>query len=150
VPSYYLVRVDPSAASTEAMPERLRKLDAGASGAHRVSSEEGLKLLAAAAIEASESQGDDAFQVAVNFVMEPAGIWEGASKEHPTGPDGYTSDAYAWSYLKHYHVLEAWDALAAAGKLGNRVKMMVLDGGFVPSADFPANAKILPANSWKV
>src|SRR5262249_30461950 len=92
--NYYLVSGDASRASVDAMPSRLRQLDAGARGDHRVSSEEALKLLAAAAAEASQSEGDGDFQVAVNFVMEPAGIWEGQTKEHPTGPGGYSPNAY--------------------------------------------------------
>src|SRR5262249_16192929 len=76
VADYYLVSVDATGASVETMPERLRKLDVGARGDHRVSSQAALELLAAAAIEASDSAGDADFQVAVNFVMEPAGIWQ--------------------------------------------------------------------------
>ncbi len=159
VPSYYLLHVDPSASGTDAMPVNLQKIDKGAHGKHRVSSEAALELLAVAAHEASQAVGDDSFEVGVNFVMEPAGFWEGKTQEassgadQPTGVTGstkYSPNAYDWKTTKQYHVAQAWEALSAAGKLGNRVKIMVMDGGFVPNPDFPTNTKILPPNSFKI
>jgi serine protease len=150
VPNVYLVSIDPSLADTDAMPEALQKIDRGARGAHRVSSTEALQTLAAAAAEAAVDPNAETWKVAANFLLEPSGIWEGKSTEHPTGEAGWSPNAYDAKYMKEYKVLQAWDALAAAGKLENRVKIMVLDGGFVPNPDFPAQASIKPDNQWQV
>ncbi|MBN2361681.1 MAG: S8 family serine peptidase, partial [Deltaproteobacteria bacterium] len=98
-------------------------------GRYRVTSEPGLRLLALAAAEAEAGAA-----VAINWVLEGAAIPTN-TQEAPTVDRGLSSDAYLWPHLgvatpQRFGVAEAWSLLHRAGKLGNRVRLAVLDSGF--------------------
>ncbi len=139
----HLIRIDASAADTSTLSEDLRTLDATATGSHKVSSQEGLKLIAASANEAVSG-----LEVGMNWVgMGAQQFRDRASIEAPTGGAlagvAYHADAFNWPSHNRFSeqdigVAEAWRALDLAGKLGNRVKLAILDMGFQPDADWPS------------
>lgn len=145
LPTQYLVRVDTSAVTDPAasLADDLRRLHPRATGTHRVSSEEGLALIGLTSWEAAAGLG-----VGINWVGSGAGPFtDRTSMEAPTGGKlgdiDYTPDAFAWpSHSRfteqEFGVAEAWRALDLAGKLGDRVKLAVLDMGFQPDDDTPA------------
>ncbi len=143
----YLVELDPPATETSALPDNLQRIDPGARGHIRVSSEALLDLLAVAA---AERAADPSLVIGASFLLEPQGIWEGAGADGATGPTdyAYTPDAFSWPYMREHHVPQAWDALLAAGKLGNRVKVLIMDGGFVQTPDYPPTTDIFPPDGW--
>lgn len=141
----YLVRVDASAGATDPaadLADDLRSLDPHATGDHRISSTLGRDLLGVASHEAA-----DGLAVGVNWVGGGAGAFVDRSAiEAPTGQTlagiPYNANAFQWpshavTSAQAIGVAEAWRALDLAGKLGNRVKLAVLDMGFEPDADTP-------------
>jgi serine protease len=151
--SQHLIRIDPNRANAGTLSADLEVLAPRVGrGAHRVSSQEGLNLLAAAAREAVEGSN-----VGVNWVGHPADFVSRTTSESPSGPSaglipsccpnefgigGYSPNAYDWNYLNQetwvdIGVTEAWRLLALAGKLGNKVDLAILDQGFLPNTDFP-------------
>ncbi len=155
----HLIRIDPATVDPSELVADLQRLEPAASNALRVSSDTGLRLLAAAAHE-SASGGT----VALNVVMLPAGFQERTTTENvslgscaspppvgvPPGNDGcvspliagtesFNSNAFAWSYMttgspQNIGVGEAWRSLSLAGLLGNTVTIAVIDGGFSATA----------------
>ncbi|MBI5489853.1 MAG: S8/S53 family peptidase [Deltaproteobacteria bacterium] len=143
LPRQVLVRIDPSDADPARLAQDLRSLDAGARGAHRVSSEAGLRLLAAAAREAARG-----ILIGVNWVGRGADLRARRTAEAPAGASwgatAYDPNAFAWpshstGSPQDIGVAEAWRMLESAGKLGNRVRVAVLDMGFQPNGDFPVS-----------
>ncbi|MBA2667996.1 MAG: S8 family serine peptidase, partial [Trueperaceae bacterium] len=137
----YLVRVDTAGADLDRLSDDLRALDATATGAHRVSSADGLDLLAVASREAAA--GTD---VGINWVGGGAQLRSRTTAEAPTGVGSaggaYDQNAFTWAShsllgAQEIGVGEAWRALDIAGRLGNRVKVAILDMGFQPDADTP-------------
>jgi len=143
----YLVRVDPTTADPAELPGLLAGMHPARDIAHRVSSERALQLLTVAATEASNG-----LTVGVNWVASSADIPGGATRESITGPAGYNTDravywgnAFDWFYLVDGGLLDigvtqAWTLLARTGRLDERVRLAVLDGGYAPATngDFPA------------
>ncbi len=138
----HLVRIDPSGADTDVLAQRWE--DAGLGGSRSASDDAAFELLAAAVDEASQH----GLEVSLNPVLRSADFGSRSTHDHPSSPnndpDGnpYTPDAFAWPYMRvggpqDIGVAEAWRVLDAAGKLGNSVRMAILDGGFRPNADFP-------------
>ncbi|MBI5501646.1 MAG: S8 family serine peptidase [Deltaproteobacteria bacterium] len=143
LPRQVLVRIDPSNADPDRLAQDVRALDAGARGAHRVSSESGLRLLAAAAAEAASG-----ILIGVNWVGRGADLRTRRTAEAPAGASwgatAYDPNAFVWpshaaDSPQDIGVAEAWRMLEVAGKLGNRVRLAVLDMGFVPNGDFPVS-----------
>ena len=130
----------------------------------RVSSLRGLRLLAAAASEASIGN-----IVGVNWVGKSASVSSGTTKESSNGPSaaeiagagggccpneygsgGYSQNSFDWNYLNgppgvDIGVTDAWRMLQFAGKLGNKVDLAILDMGFLPNSDFPTGG-----TAWSV
>jgi hypothetical protein len=143
----YLVRIDPTAADPAELPGLLAGLSPARDVNHRVSSERAIQLLTVAATEASNG-----LTMGVNWVATGADIPAGATREGLTGPAGYNADrtvywgnAFDWFYFADGGVLDigvtqAWSLLARTGRLDERVRLAVLDGGFSPATngDFPA------------
>jgi serine protease len=138
----YLVRINAAAADPATLGEDLRKLDPNATGDHKVSSQEGLKLLAAGASEAASGTN-----VGLNWVGSGGQFRDRTSLEAPSGSAlagvPYSQDAFAWpshssgaNSAQNIGVAEAWRALDLAGKLNNRVKLAILDMGFQDDADW--------------
>lgn len=153
IPPQYLVRVETRYADPAGLSDNLGKLNDGKSKAESltVSSEAGLRLLAAAAQEAAS--GDKALTVGVNWLTDPDGLADGSTNEAGTGPPGfnnvpttpYSNDAYDWSYLnsgsaQDIGVTSAWSLLEPLGKLDNEVSIALLDKGFAA----PVNGDLPP------
>jgi hypothetical protein len=139
LPKIHVVRVDTNLADTRKLAGDLKKVDPNARGEHKVSSQEGLKLLAAAAKEAATGQ-----KVAVNWIGKEATFRDRSSLE---GPDsgGVPIEAFALPHLakgdasnQDIGVAEAWRALELAGRLERAVDLAILDTGFVPDSDWSA------------
>jgi len=149
-PKLRIVQVNASAADTSRIGQDIRLVDGNSRGTHTISSDAGLQLLAAGAHEAAGG-----LPVALNWVVEGAAIPAGSTAEDPMGPAGYSANAFDWPYMNRGSAQDigvgaAWQALVAAGKTGNRVKMIVFDGGFYPNGDFPADATIHGAAGWGI
>jgi hypothetical protein len=134
----YLVRINTALADPSALEADLRALTQKGQGHHRVSSQEGLNLLAAAAGEAVGG-----LDIGVNWVASGAEFRDRVTTEAPVGPGGYSTNAFDWAHLnsgstQNVGVTEAWRALDVTDRLDNRVQYAVLDMGFAPDADFPA------------
>ncbi len=143
----YLVRIDTSRANAAGLLADLRAVNAKGQGDHRVSSESGLRLLAAMAMETVGGMN-----VYPNYVLRPDQFLDGRTIEDTSTPSPfaaptgtlYPNDAFTWPYmnthsLQNISVDRAWRALEATGRSSNRVDIMIADGGFWPNADFPAN-----------
>lgn len=139
MPDIHLVRIDASNADTNSLTDDLRKVTKEGGGPHTVSSQAGLQLLAAAAKESVNG-----LKVSINWLLEPADFMSRTTTEAATGlSGGWDTNAYMWPYMntgspQNIGVGEAWRELARARQLRNRVKLAVVDGGFVRHADTPA------------
>src|SRR4030095_3967722 len=136
----HLVRIDTSRVNDASLLADLQALaPPGSRGHHRVSSREGLNLLAVAAREAATGM-----MVGVNWVGKSDGFIDRTTAESPNGPStipdccpnefgtgGSSPNAFDWNHLDEppgpgYGVTEAWRMLALAGKLGNKVDIAIL------------------------
>ena len=139
LPKQYLVRVDTAAADLANLATDLQSIDGSVTGAHAVSSEQGLELIAIAAQEASAGAA-----VGMNWVGSGADYRSQRVEEAPAGDvlvDDYDRNAFTWpthsaESTQNIGVSEAWRVLDIAGRLDNRVTLAVLDGGFAPDRDF--------------
>ncbi|HMN26854.1 MAG TPA: S8 family serine peptidase [Caldilineaceae bacterium] len=152
-PGQYLIRIDNSQAELSQLSADLSQLaPRGSRGEYQVSSQAGLQLLAAAAHEAVSG-----LIIGVNWVGKSDGFIERTTDESATGPSaanipaccphefgsgGYSPNAFDWKYLNgspgvNIGVTEAWRMLALAGKLNNKIKIAILDQGFLPNKDLP-------------
>ncbi len=135
-----LVRIDATGADLSRLSDDLAHVaDEGVAGDFVVSDDAGRDLIAVAAYEAREH----GMLVGINWVASRDGFVDRSLSEAPTG---FSSNPFDWKHLaagttQDIGVTEAWRALAIAGKLDNRVKIAVLDGGFAPNADFPAGTE---------
>ncbi len=125
------VRIRTDLADASKLSEDLKALNPDRTFNYRVSSESGLGLLAAVAHEAARGN-----IVSLNWVYRPSTIQSGVTTE------GNNANSFNWSYLSRQGmqrtgVSEAWRLLDRSGKLGNRVKIAVLDTGFAASSDYP-------------
>ena len=165
VPVLYLVRLDSRSAKVNALPRDLRTSFKYATGPLKVSSAAGLRTLAVAARENATGVA-----VGLNWVMRSASLRTASTAEaastFPTGagtlntfiapsdavpPDNnfYGNDATTWPYMRRggpqdIDVASAWRALAATGKLSNKVDVLIMDSGFFPNGDFPPATVIDP------
>ncbi len=143
LPKQYLIRIAATAADASKLSEDLRTLDKNSTGAHRVSSQDGLNLIAATSREAVGG-----LKIGMNWVGRGTQQFRDfTSVEAPTGDAlagiAYLADAFTWpshnrSSEQDIGVAEAWRALDLAGKLNNKVKLAVLDMGFQPDTDWPS------------
>jgi serine protease len=152
----YLVRVDTRHADPDRLSDSLAKLNGEKSRVEKltVSSDPGVRLLAAAALEASEA--DSKFTVGVNWLTESTSIDQGSTYEADHGPAGFNNDqtaayspnAFNWSYLnsgseQDIGVTSAWQLLDSLGKLHPQtIKVGIVDKGFNPTV----NADLPPAS----
>ncbi len=141
VAAMHLIRIDTTMADSDALISDLMAIDPDSRSDLTVSSDAGVDLLAAAASEAN-----DGMQVAVNWVSGAEIFEDDSTTEAPTGPAGYTSDVFDWSYMRQggtmdIDVVGTWQMLELAGKLGNRIEIAILDGGFILNNDTPAGSE---------
>jgi len=132
VPNSYLVRVEASAATTDALIDELKKISPQPGGRFRVSSEAGLKLFAIATKESQTAE----LSVGINWVATGSDI--ASSHTEDEAGDGYSSNAFDWGYMnaggtQDIGVTEAWRLLNAHGKLDRWIKLAILDMGFDPA-----------------
>lgn len=139
-PGMALVRVATEGQDVSALEDDLAAVDraAGIFGRAelRVSSQEGMRLLALAMSEIK-----DGVPVGVNFVMQPGAIPDFTQEAPNTSVPGTYFDAYDWSRWTRdgpleIGVPEAWNLLYYAGKLHNKVRVAILDQGFTANDDF--------------
>jgi serine protease len=133
----HLVQVNVSAASTANFEQDVKKLEPAARGPFKASSVAGSQLLAVAARETVNG-----LKVNPNWIMKPASFETEDAREAPSGPAGYSSNSFNWSYMKSGNiqdigVTQAWQALERSGRLGNRVSVAVVDTGFLNNSDLP-------------
>ena len=138
MPQIHLVRLDPNGVDTSHLADDLRKVNAVSWGDFRVSNQDAAALLAVALGEAAGGM-----QLDLNWVVQGSTYDQRDVREAASGPGGWNPNPYTWTYMNRGSaqdtgVGDAWRALAAADKLGNKVKVSILDGGFTPNADFPA------------
>ena len=145
----YLVRVNLSLADTTSFTTNIESLmdnNIESVGEYSFGDTAGVQLFSIAAEEAMSG-----LTVGINWVSDTSAI-PVSSMEAANGPTmrsgAYSADAYDWSYFaagttQDIGVPEAWTLLDRAGKLGNRVDIAILDGGFYPNADFPAGTTYL-------
>jgi hypothetical protein len=150
----HLLRIDASAADTSALARNLTAINPNVRGDFRVSSPEGLSLIAAAAHEAARGA-----RVEVNWVAQPSLFENKVSSEAPvgaqtSGPPDYDPNAFSWGYMRtksgnRIGVADAWRVLELEGKLTNKIKIAILDSGFSANADYPAGWQFFAVNSGK-
>lgn len=139
VPQMHLIRLDTSSVDLDALADDLRALHGNSWGQFDVSSVEAMGLLAVAAGEAA-----DGLSIDVNWVAEGGGnLDQREYAEASHGPTEWSPNPFDWPYMNRgsnqdIGVADAWRALGAHGKLGNRIGVSIMDGGFAPNPDFPA------------
>ncbi|MDF2694235.1 MAG: hypothetical protein K0S65_2618, partial [Labilithrix sp.] len=139
------VALDPAAANVEQLLADVNAKAPDAHGAFRSSSDAASKLLSIALAEANAG----GLTITPNFVVRPDGIAEGVTNEAPAGDDPlYSPNAFAWPYMsrgsaQNTGVGAAWQVMQRAGVLQNKVRIMILDGGFAPIADMPSTRLML-------
>jgi hypothetical protein len=137
-----LLRIHPPTAA-HGLGRKLQKLDGRATGLLRVSSRRGRGVLAAATSEAVRGT-----RVGVNWLSAPQTFENRTTLEALNGPaTEYPQNSFLWSYMRaefpSLGAAEAWRTLSLANKLGNKVDVAILDGGFQPNADFPGGTTAL-------
>ncbi|GEM83244.1 S8/S53 family peptidase [Meiothermus hypogaeus] len=149
-PKTYQVQLDPSAAQVERILQQLNQNVPNLKGRFSTSSPAAAQLLAVALAEAHQEK----MTVSPNFVLASGAIPSGSTSEAPTPstPDiPYSPNAFEWPYMNRgsaqdIGVGEAWRLLERAGRFDNKVRIMILDGGFAPSGDFPETRQVV--GSW--
>ncbi|HSI05997.1 MAG TPA: S8/S53 family peptidase, partial [Myxococcota bacterium] len=151
--NYYLMRIDASSADTSRIADDMLAVEPNAHGEHRVSSQAAMKLLAA--ISEERTRGD--VEVAANWIVTSASFQTRSAADSPTG---YGADGWAWTPniyqqpgfrrgdAQDIGVGEAWRAMEAAGRFSNKVKVVIMDGGFQPNDDVPLGTRIEPPTGW--
>ncbi len=136
----YLVRLDPRSFDPSGGPDALLALEPHQPGQMRFGDDAALRLVALAAVDADEH----GLAIMPNWLEEPDSIADGTTTE---AYDAGDRNAFNWSYMKAGGVLDigvapAWQLLESQGRLDERVRIMIVDGGFYPNHDFPDEQKI--------
>jgi len=144
----YLVRLDPTLAEGADLPGLLVRTNPAVTGSFAVDTAASLQLLAVVAEEADEL----GFRISPNWIPQPTTIATGTTEEAPSGPGSYDPDAFTWSYMQEggvqdMGVTSAWQILQDAGQLDERVKIAIVDSGFMRSDDMPETRDIV-GGSW--
>lgn len=139
-----LVRIDPTAVDTSRLAADLERFEPVHRGVTRLSDQATLDLLAVVARETAEH----GTEVAMNWISAPDDIAGGRSmegvRENP--------NAFGWSFIRagsgqDTGVGPAWQLLEHHGRLSNKVRIMIDDGGFFENHDFPS-ARTIRKASW--
>lgn len=143
----YLLRVNAAAADQSQLAADLSALSPNTASQIRVSSDAGAGLIAAAARESVRGA-----TIGLNIVMQSHTLRDRNVREAATGgvlrsrdglrTENYTPDPFQWSYMQvggfqNIGVAEAWSVLDRAGKLNNKVKIAIVDGGYADSTEYP-------------
>ena len=149
----YLIRVDTSKADTSKLAQEFKALSPNVRSDLKVGSQTGLELLAVQTQEALAGA-----LLTPNWVLQPSGIEYGTVTESANGDNDaangmtYSADAATWPYMREggpqdIGVTKAWAALSLAGRLGNKVPVAILDGGFQQNVDLPNTVNL---GGWNV
>jgi serine protease len=136
----HLVRVDLSTADTTRVAADLASFEAHED--LEVSDDSTLRLIA---IMAAETAGHGT-AVALNPIEVAAGVPEGEAQESSDQDNPFT-----WPYLRgggvqDFAVGPAWQLLEAHGRLERSVRILINDGGFTSTADFPDDVTLRKAD----
>ena len=151
LPAQHLVSFPVDAVDTTDLPDLLRVLNPEVRGELRLSSEAAMATLTVNARLAVAG-----FAVSLELVAENAGVTDRRVTEGPGGAlASYYTDAFVggryspnpfeWPTYKRggdhdTGVAEAWRALAITGRLGNRTRIAVIDGGFADGHGLPGGS----------
>ncbi len=134
----HVVKIDASAVDEAQISKDLKSVDPNAQGAHKVSSQKALKVLAVAAKEIAAGN-----KVAVNWKGKSAQFLDRTTVEAPIASGG-SFDAFTLPHLaegdtsnQDIGVAEAWRVLELGGQLDERVDIAILDQGFSQDSDWP-------------
>lgn len=135
---FVLAGVRPPRAKPADLRRHVRKVHPHVGGQIRVSSRAGLDLLALAG---DVGQRFPDVQVTLNLVFHPAAVAHRSTADGREGSAGWHPDAFRWPYMRRggamdHGVAEAWRMLTVTGLYGRRVRLAVLDGGFIDT-DLP-------------
>ena len=164
-PTQHLVRIDARSADTNQLIRDLKSLSPGRSGDLMLSSHAGLALVAIAAHEAAVGH-----PIGINFLLPSTGYSDknltegmvpatGSASPPIGGPPGapptekFVRNPVQWSYFvrggtQNIGVGDAWRALDQVGRLNSKVKVAVIDGGFLSNDDNPADFVIDTNSIW--
>jgi subtilisin family serine protease len=139
LPKLHRVKLNPSAASINQLLQEIRSNASDVTGTFKFSSEDGAKLFAIALAEANKER----FLVTPNWVSTFNAIGDGTTAEAPSGDSFFSSNAFNLPYMNRGSAQDigvgaAWRILDRTGRFANKVKIMIMDGGFAPNSDFPA------------
>jgi serine protease len=137
----HLVRIDTDTVATDTLVRDLGHLEPDVRGAQRVSTDQGLALLAAAA-----RAGVEGLDVDLNWLGEEHTIRTRTTTEVAGAPNPFTqpdlceigkAGATVSTCLQSISVGEAWSLLARSGRLpvAAPLRMAIIDGGFPAGGD---------------
>ena len=150
----HLLTVDASSASMVFLNRNLARLSPELHGIHSISSESARRLLA---LVASERRLYDT-RIGINPLLVSADFFDRETTDAMDGDDVPTTspefvfdtNAFRWPYMDRdprvsgtifwpndTGAADANRVVEAAGMLDNRVRVMIMDGGFFPNQDFP-------------
>ncbi len=153
--TFYAVQIKSEKADIAGMDSALQ--EAG-------STPEELKISSAAALgtlAAFVTESKRGLSVFPNFVMQHDSIPDRETTEAPAAgtdakhhPGDYSPNPFAWPYMKRggaldIGVAEAWRVLEANGKLGNEVRVLVMDAGF-KNDDLPESVELVGSTRFDV
>lgn len=142
----YLVRIDPSTADISNVAGDLASFEAHED--MQVSDEATLRLLAILAAETARH----GTMVSLNPLEVGADVADGQAQEASKMADGDPlGNPFGWSYLRgggtqDFAVGPAWQLLEARGRLQRSVRILINDGGFTSTADFPDDVTLRKAD----
>lgn len=136
VPTPHVLRIDTSKANPSTLVASLRRTVNRPDGLQSISSDAGLRLLAAAAEE--QTRGT---VVGVNWVVQSGAVtttgfinqkFEDGSPSPSASPTEDSSNSYDWNYFSPamHNVNEAWKLMYFAGKLKRVIRAAIIDTGF--------------------
>ncbi len=136
----HLVRIDPSTADVSNVAADLAAFEPHDDIS--VSDDATLRLLAIMAAETARH----GTPVMLNQLEEADGVPDGKAQESSDQANPFT-----WSYLRgggtqDFAVAPAWQLLAAKGRLTRSVRIMINDGGFTSTPDFPEDVTLRKAD----
>lgn len=134
----YLVRIDPTTAQRDRLAADLVAVEPHHVGTMIASDDTAFSLMAIAAQETVEH----GTEVALNWLDESDSVTTATTSEDPalSNPDAFAFDWISSTGAQASGIDAAWQLLDKA--VGTRVKMMVVDRGFVYNEDFPVEAKL--------
>jgi hypothetical protein len=150
--TFYAVQIKAEKADVAGMDSALE--EAG-------SAPQGLKISSAAALgtlAAFVTESKRGISVFPNFVMQHDTIADRETAEAPTASGNHSGDyspnPYTWPYMQrggalNMGVAEAWRVLEANGKLGNEVRVLVMDAGF-KNDDLPESVELVGSTRFDV